>query len=272
MLATTSTISLLISTYNWPAALALCLNSIKSQTILPNEVIIADDGSREDTRELINSIRKDFPVPLIHVWQEDKGFRLAQIRNKGIAQSTSDYIIQIDGDLILDKHFVEDHRHLAEPGYFITGSRALLSSNVTNQLLQAHEVNINYRATPFSHLFNALRFPALSRFLSKRYKVGGRHKYYVKGCNMSFWKKDLLTVNGYDENFTGWGMEDNDIAVRLLNAGVRKKFIKMGGVAYHLYHRENSRGKHQENMILVKAAVSSKKIKADKGILEYLIN
>ncbi|NSL89160.1 glycosyltransferase family 2 protein [Chitinophaga solisilvae] len=272
MLATTPTISLLISTYNWPAALALCLNSIKSQTILPNEVIIADDGSKEDTRDLINAIRQDFPVPVVHVWQEDKGFRLAQIRNKGIAQSTSDYLIQIDGDLILDKHFVEDHMALAEEGFFITGSRALLSSRITNQLLQHKKINVSYRSTPFSHIFNALRFPLLSKFLSKRYKVNGRHKYYVKGCNMSFWKKDLITVNGYDENFTGWGMEDNDIAVRLLNAGVEKKFIKMGGVAFHLYHRENSRGKHQENSILVKAAVSNKKIKAEKGILEYLIH
>ncbi|CAL1521339.1 glycosyltransferase family 2 protein [Chitinophaga sp. MM2321] len=272
MLTTTSTISLLISTYNWPAALSLCLNSIRSQTVLPTEVIVADDGSREDTRELINLIKKDFPVPLIHVWQEDKGFRLAQIRNKGIAQSTSDYIIQIDGDLILDKHFIEDHMALAEEGYFITGSRALLSAHITDKLLQGHKIAVNYRSAPFSHIFNALRSASLSEYLSTRYKVNGKYKYYVKGCNMSFWKKDLITVNGYDENFTGWGMEDNDIAVRLLNAGIRKKFIKMGGVAFHLYHHENSRGKHQENSVLVKAAVSSKKIKADKGILEYLIN
>ncbi|PSL49569.1 GT2 family glycosyltransferase [Chitinophaga niastensis] len=272
MLTATSTISLLISTYNWPAALALCLNSIKTQTILPTEVIIADDGSREETRELITNVKKNFPVPIIHVWQEDNGFRLAKIRNKGIAQSTADYIIQIDGDLILDKHFIEDHMMLAEEGFFITGSRALLSAQTTNKLFQDPNIPISYSSTPFSHLFNAIRCAPLSRFLSKRYKVSGHYKYYVKGCNMSFWKKDLITVNGYDENFTGWGMEDNDIAVRLLNAGVQKKFIKMGGVAFHLYHRENSRGKHQENSILVKAAVSSKKIKAEKGILEYLVH
>ncbi|MCW3462664.1 glycosyltransferase family 2 protein [Chitinophaga nivalis] len=272
MLTATSTISLLISTYNWPAALALCLNSIRTQTILPDEVIIADDGSKDETRELILNMKKNFPVPIIHVWQEDNGFRLAKIRNKGIARSSSDYIIQIDGDLILDKHFIEDHMSIAEEGYFITGSRALLSSNTTSKLFRDPNIPISYTSTPFSHFFNAVRFAPLTRYLSTRYKVGGKYKYYVKGCNMSFWKKDLITVNGYDENFIGWGMEDNDIAVRLLNAGVRKKFIKMGGVAFHLYHRENSRGKHQANSILVKAAVSSKKIKAEKGILEYLVH
>ena len=271
MLTTTRTISLLISTYNWPAALDLCLNSIRTQTLYPTEVIIADDGSKEETRALIDGFRKDFPVPIIHVWQEDIGFRLAQIRNKGIAQSTCDYIIQIDGDLILDKHFVEDHMTLAEEGYFIAGSRAVLSARTTQQIFNDPQPTVNYTSVPFSHLFNALRIPAISNFLAKKYKINGKSKYYVKGCNMSFWRKDLITVNGYDENFIGWGMEDNDIAVRLQNAGVQKKFIKLRGIAYHLYHIERSRNKEDENILLMNAALLSKKISADKGIREYLV-
>lgn len=101
--------TLIVSTYNRPDALTLCLESILHQNILPSEVIIGDDGSTEETRKVINRYQKKFPVPLIHVWQEDKGFRLAKARNKCLAKASYEYIIQIDGDLILHRDFVKDH-------------------------------------------------------------------------------------------------------------------------------------------------------------------
>lgn len=107
--------SLIISTYNWPQALELCLNSVAVQKHLPNEVIIADDGSDDKTKSLIDQLKKDFPVPLIHVWHEDKGFRKTIILNKAVHQSTCEYIIQVDGDVVLDKHFIGDHLSSTEP-------------------------------------------------------------------------------------------------------------------------------------------------------------
>src|ERR1700712_962551 len=101
--------SLVISTYNWPQALELCLKSVATQKHLPDEVIIADDGSGEETRLLIDKYKKDFPVPLLHLWHEDKGFRKTIILNKAINQSSFEYIIQVDGDVILEKHFISDH-------------------------------------------------------------------------------------------------------------------------------------------------------------------
>ena len=95
------TISLLIATYNWPQALACVLASVRAQRVAPLEVVIADDGSRDDTRRLIEREAQHFPVPIVHVWHEDTGFRLAAIRNKAIAQARGEYLVQIDGDIVL---------------------------------------------------------------------------------------------------------------------------------------------------------------------------
>ena len=102
------TASLLITTYNRPDAIELCLQSILRQSVLPLEVVVCDDGSTGETKELIEEYQKKFTVPLIHVWQPDEGFKLAQIRNKGIAKARGNYIIQADGDLILHRHFIKD--------------------------------------------------------------------------------------------------------------------------------------------------------------------
>ena len=116
-------ISLLISTYNWKEALRQSLLSIFNQTVLPHEILIADDGSTDDTRLLIEEMREMSPVPIVHLWQEDDGFRVASIRNKAIARATGDYIVQIDGDIFVNRHFIQDHIEMAEEGYFVCGSR-----------------------------------------------------------------------------------------------------------------------------------------------------
>ena len=95
--------SLITPTYNWPEALELLLLSLKNQTYLPNEVIIADDGSRKETQQLIKKFQQDFPVPLHHVWHEDNKNQKPAIMNKAIAKSKYDYIIEIDGDIIMHK-------------------------------------------------------------------------------------------------------------------------------------------------------------------------
>src|SRR5215216_4307543 len=134
--------SLLIATYNWPVALELCLKSVLNQKILPDEVIIADDGSKEETRILIEGFQKSFPVPLYHIWQPDEGFQLAKIRNKGIVAARFPYIIQIDGDLILHPLFIKDHLQLKKQGYFTTGSRVMLSHETTQRLSQNHSIEL----------------------------------------------------------------------------------------------------------------------------------
>ncbi|MGI8951015.1 MAG: glycosyltransferase family 2 protein [Chitinophagaceae bacterium] len=263
--------SLVISTYNWPEALNICLESVKKQSVLPTEIIIADDGSDVKTAELISLHQKNFPVPVLHVWQPDEGFQLAKIRNKAFAKASTDYLIQIDGDLILHPHFIKDHLSIAAPGYFITGSRVLLQKKITEEILQTGDLDeLKLFIKNSKNFFNGLRIKPLRNFMATRYKQTGKHTFYVKGCNMAFWKNDLIKVNGYDESFTGWGKEDSEIAIRLINAAVKKKFLKMGGIAYHLFHKEVGREKEKLNTQLMQNAIDKNYTSCKNGLNKYL--
>ena len=245
-------VALIISTYNWPQALKQTLRSVANQTVMPNEVLIADDGSDERTSKLIQAFKTNYPkLNIIHVWHEDNGFRLAAIRNKAIGMAESDYIIQIDGDIILDQNFIADHLSIKAIGYFVTGSRLLLGKKITQDLLESEKVNFAALRWKGKNFFNTLRIPLLMRLLQNTYKTKGKHLDYVKGCNMAFWKSDLYLVNGYDESFIGWGREDSDICIRLIHAGVRKKFIKFCAVQYHLHHPLASRDQFEVNNVLI---------------------
>lgn len=263
--------SLIIATYNWPEALELCLKSVLQQTLLPDEVIIADDGSREETLNLVKSFQQNFPVPLRHIWHPDEGFRLAAIRNKGIAAASKDYIIQIDGDLILHPSFISDHMEMKKDGYFVAGSRVMLSEKISRKLISNHSIDLKIFGAQ-SLVINGMRSRFLRQILADRYKVKGKHTYYVKGCNMAFFKKDLVRVNGYNEAFKGWGSEDREIAIRLINAGIKKQSIKMGAVCYHLYHKLTSKQNALLNEELRDQAISQKLIKAEEGLDQYLTN
>lgn len=263
--------SLLISTYNWPAALDLCLKSVLQQAVLPGEIVIADDGSKDNTRQLIENFAATAPVPVMHVWHPDEGFQLSKIRNRAIAKASYPYIIQIDGDLILHSHFIEDHLHIREGGYFVSGSRVLLSKETSEALLQHQSIDVYKHYQGGKNYFNRFRNKTLRRVLSTRYKMSGKNKYYVKGCNMAFWRSDLLKVNGYNETFKGWGREDSELAIRLINAGVNKKFLKMGGITYHLFHPEASRENEAENTERMKEAAQANTRWAEHGLNQYLL-
>jgi glycosyltransferase involved in cell wall biosynthesis len=261
--------SLLISTYNWPQALSLCLQSIALQTQMPDEVIICDDGSKAETAQLIQSFQEQFPIAIKHVWQPDEGFQLARIRNKGFAEATGDYCIQIDGDLILHPYFVEDHMRFAKQGYFTTGSRVLLPDAFTKNLFEQNNCRLFTGRVPGKNKMNGLRIPLLQPLFGLFYKRFGKHKYYVKGCNMAFWKSDLIRVNGYNEDFTGWGREDSELAIRLMNSGIKKRFLKFGAICYHLYHREASREMEQVNIDRMNQAIIQKTVTSPLGLNQY---
>ena len=247
-----TSVAILIATYNWPQALQQTLMSVANQTIQPNEVLIADDGSDERTANLIQKFKEAHPtLNIVHVWHEDNGFRLAAIRNNSISMAQSAYIIQIDGDIILDQHFIEDHLSIRTAGSFVTGSRLLLGKKITDALLESEKVNFTRLRWKGKNFFNTLRIPLFTGLLQNSYKTKGEYLYYVKGCNMAFWKSDLYLVNGYDESFIGWGREDSDICIRLIHAGVKKKFIKFCAVQYHLHHPLASRDQFEANDVLI---------------------
>jgi glycosyltransferase involved in cell wall biosynthesis len=262
-------VSLIVATYNWPEALRLCLASIAAQSVHPDEVVIADDGSGADTALLIDSMRAALPIPVVHVWQEDKGFRLTKIRNKAIAAASYEYIIQVDGDLILHKHFVRDHLEVAEAGHFVAGSRALLNQSLSARLLHSANHVISPLQNGVINRLNALRNKMLRSFLSSKYRSDNLDK--LRGCNMAFWKKDLVAANGYNEAFEGWGKEDNEIAYRLANANITKRVLKFGGVAYHIYHREQCRDLCERNKGLLFQTIQSRITRCDIGLDQYTI-
>ncbi len=257
--------SLLVSTYNWKEALASVLATIRRQHVLPVEVLVADDGSREDTAQLIADETATFPVPLRHFWQEDRGFRKASILNEALAHAAGEYLIQIDGDILLHPAFVADHLRCARTGYFIQGSRVLLDGALTREAIAARAVRGATFARGVRNRINTVRAPWLTSFV----RGPSDPLKGIRGCNMSFWRRDLVTVNGYDEAIEGWGREDSELAARLLNAGVRRRNVKFAAVCWHLDHPMNSQAALTRNHAIFERVAREHRTRCDAGLSRH---
>jgi len=258
------TISVLISTYNWPEALGLVLLSLLKQTRLPDEILIADDGSGADTKALIDHYRSLFPVPLKHAHQEDKGFRKCLILNKAVKLSEADYIIEIDGDIIVNPKFVADHIQAASKGYFVQGSRAMLTEAKTIEILKTRQINFHSLSKGLYSRFNAIRIPLLSVF----FNPDPQSSWNVKGCNLAFWRNDYIRINGYYNDFEGWGWEDYEFAARLINAGILKKRLKMAAISYHIFHKIHHRENFLPNELIYRRTIAEKLTYCSSGYHE----
>lgn len=230
-------VALLVTTYNWPSALELVFETILRQTRMPDEILIADDGSFDATRQLITYYKASYQLPLKHIWQPDEGFRKSLILNKAIKQTDCEYIIQIDGDILLNRNFVADHLAAAKAACFVQGSRVLIEQTFTSELIRNGLQPIQPWSAGIVNRINAVRLPLLSVFFNGK-SDSNRN---IKACNLAFWRNDFIKVNGYNNDFMGWGWEDVEFATRLLKAGCRKKRLKMAGIAYHLHHTHYSR-------------------------------
>jgi glycosyltransferase involved in cell wall biosynthesis len=234
------TCSLIITTYNWKDALDLVLLSVRLQHRLPDEVIVADDGSRPDTLALVRDHARDFPVPLRHSWQEDLGFRAARSRNRAIAAATGEYIVLIDGDMVLHPDFIADHLWAAEHGSFVQGMRVLTWPEASAKLLQQRRVQLRFFEPAIRRRRHTLRSRLLARLALAMTR--GRSRRGIKTCNQGWWRSDLVAVNGFDERFEGWGREDDDLAARAFQAGIDRRSLRFAGLATHLHHNE----RHQD--------------------------
>jgi len=249
-------VSLFLTTYNWPKALALVLQSIAQQTILPNEVIIADDGSKEETKNLIDQYKKSLPFPLIHCWQEDNGYRINAIRNKAIKQAKYPYIIQLDGDMILHPNFIADHLSFARKERFIIGRRLQLTQSDTLSFCE----NQSYTLSPAFR--NKLVAVLHQQLLYDSTSVRG-----VRGCNLAFWKEDANIVNGYDEDMTSKGPNDKEFCARLVNAGIKAYNLKFYANAFHLHHGEEGlRSNYEQVNSVYQETLRTRKIKCKNGL------
>ena len=257
-------ISVIVSTYNWPTALDLVLQSLSLQKDQNFEVVVADDGSRAETAELISRHQTAFPHPLIHSWQEDKGFRLARSRNKAVTLAHGDYLIFMDGDCLVRQDFVTQHRCLAQEHCVVAGQRILLSKDFTQALFLRPQLDwMNHLSTiiRFSQQKKLNRFsPALSLPLDfLRLKRPTRWQL-LRGCNWSLFKSDYLAVGGQDEVFEGWGYEDSDMAIRLINNDCRMKWGGFTSPCFHLWHKEADRTLSDQNLERLMNLVKTQKI------------
>ncbi|MFC5742403.1 glycosyltransferase family 2 protein [Dyella tabacisoli] len=274
-------VSLIVLTYNWPEALELVLRALMRQTVLPFEVIVADDGSRPDTRELLLRLARDYPVPLRYVWQEDSGFRASRARNSGILAAQGDYVILLDGDMVTHPRFIADHLMLAQRGSFIQGTRLRVTDAETARLLAGGKphfhpwIDAYYRPADavasqlnYGKRIHALRLPWLAR-LKARSRKGG----HVMSCNMAIWRDDLLRVNGFNEAMEGYGSEDLELAARLQNAGLRRRQLKFAGLAIHLEHRSRAPGDPDDptmpNNIILRRTRQEGIVRCALGIAEH---
>ena len=232
--------SVIFTTYNSPRALELVLWGFAGQTRRDFEVIVADDGSGDDTRETIDRLRRETGLAIVHVWHPDDGFRKTEILNRAILAASADYLVFTDGDCIPRNDFVATHLALAEPGRFLSGGYLKLPADVTQAIAPA-DVRAGrvadaawLRSRGWRPGRRALRLTRSAR-LAALLDALTPTKPTWNGHNASCWRADLVRVNGYDLEMAYGGL-DRAVGECLENAGVRGKQVRHRASVLHLHH------------------------------------
>ena len=259
-------VALVINTCNQPHYLARVLQAVSSQTCPPDEVILADDGSGDETRHVFEQWSRTQSFVSRHVWQEKKGFRRARILNASIAQTRSDYVIFLDGDTLPHPHFTADHRALARRKCFIQGHRVLVSQKAS-QFFGTGRFTADRRRAFFTGQLKGFKhiFRWLIPFRQIVPSLDG-----VRGCNLSAWRADLVAINGYNEDYSGWGCEDLDLAQRLMNSGVRRLDVRGHGLCYHLWHPLLDRSQLATNQKILEETTRHHQVVCRRGLDGHL--
>lgn len=255
-----NSIAVIISTYNSPAYLRRVLQGYAGQARYPDELIVADDGSTSETASVVEDFLKTSPFPIKHIWHEDTGFRLAEIRNKAISAAASDYIIFSDGDCIPHPDFVKDHACSIQKGYFVTGKRMLVSKEFSPIFTWKGFTSalFNCMAGKLSGCHHLIRLPWV--------KMQRKGIFGLRGCNMAMFRSDLIAVNGFNEKITGWGREDSEIVARLYLYGLKRLELPFSAIVFHLWHPENSRLSLEKNDMHLQDTLLSDSYRCSQGI------
>lgn len=265
-MATNSLISVICSTYNRPDALSASLQGLLGQTDKNFEIIVADDGSTDETREVVTEFQERSAIYIQHVWHKDLGFRLAAIRNLALKHSLGEYVLFLDGDCIPSPSWVANHRKLAEIGWTVSGQRILTTQQFCQDILSNSEfvANLDWSISTLRGLCREKKInrwtPALNigiHSLSFWRKARPNNWKMIRGCNWGMWRKDLETAHGFNEQIVGWGHEDADLAIRLMKNGVKFKSGSFATAVLHLWHKEASRSNAKQNWELATAQLQS---------------
>lgn len=263
-------LSVIISTYNSPKWLEKVLWGYSRQSHRDFEIIIADDGSTDDTRQLIDRMRAETGLDIKHVWQEDKGFRKCRILNKAILEVSSAYLVFTDGDCIPRQDFLAVHAAEAEPGAYLSGgyhklpmstSQAIGKDDIlTGRCFSLRWLKQHGLKSSFKNL-KLTASPRLAKICNKLTPTACN----FKGSNGSAWLTDILAVNGFDERMP-WGGEDREFGVRLINRGIRAKHVRYNAIVIHLDH---SRGYRDPEMVAKNKALRQANEKSGVSRTEY---
>ena len=248
-------VSVVVTTYNRSDALLAVLQGLMRQTDRNFEVIVADDGSKTEHRRAIANSDVAKALRVIYVWHPDVGFTASRIRNRGVAASSGEYIVFLDGDCVPEVDFIAKHKALAQTGCMVNGSRVLLSPELTQNILVNQECVVGRSAWYWlrrrlqgqaSKLSGLLRLPDGAFRVRRSFTWKG-----IRSCNMGVWRADFLQVDGFDESFVGWGHEDADFVLRLHHQGVLRKDGFCATEVFHLWHKEAQRDHASQNAHIV---------------------
>ncbi len=263
-------ISVIVTTYNREDALDAVLRSLAGQGDTDFEIIVADDGSGPGTAKIIDAWKSKLGRRIEHIWHADRGFRAAEIRNRAILAARGGYCIFLDGDCVAPHDFIAVHRSLAEPGWFVTGNRVLLSRDLTERVLKDHLAPERWGAARWlaerwrggiNRLSALLHLPLGPLRRLRRGRWQG-----ARSCNLAIWRADIDRVDGFDADYTGWGKEDSDIIVRLLHAGIRRKDGTFATGVIHLWHADADRSQLSENERKLAGVAAGDRIRARQGL------
>jgi cellulose synthase/poly-beta-1,6-N-acetylglucosamine synthase-like glycosyltransferase len=255
-------LSLIVAVYGAVRYLEFVFAALRRQSVQDFEVIIADDGSGAVMKEMIERTRADASFPILHLWQEDDGFRKNVMLNKAVEAAQTDYLIFIDGDCVPHREFLRDHLMNRGDSAVLCGRRVNFSRQITERLtVDDISSGAIEKLTPrllidgllarSSNLEDALRIE--NAFVRR---LLHRDKARILGCNFSLERRLLEQVNGFDEDYRAPGLgEDSDIAFRLSLVGARFRTLRYLAVLYHLYHPLTRVG--PENVRLYERAVRS---------------
>jgi glycosyltransferase involved in cell wall biosynthesis len=263
-------ISVIVTTYNRDDALDGALRALAHQSDRKFEIVIAEDGSREETAAVVERWASRLAMPVKHVRHEHNGFRGGEIRNRGIRASAGHYCIFLDGDCLARADFVATHRRLAESGWFVTGNRILLSRELTEAVL-AEGVAAEAWSLP-SLARERLRgganrvLPTLRLPLGPLRKLGRTQWRGAQTCNLAVARSDLDRIDGFDCSYAGWGLEDSDLVVRLLHAGVQRKDGRFATGVLHLWHAPNDRSQLAVNQSMLDELLRGDRVRALRGL------
>lgn len=238
--------SVIICFYNRLDMLPACLDSLRGSSADFHEVVIADDGSGKEVVNSLQALIGQYDFPIVHAWHSRQGPRRSATRNNGIRHATGDYLIFVDADFALLPGAVHSHIEAAKPGYFAAGRckytteaqcRKILAEGATKSLLETIYAELSDEPIEKEHR-RFIRYALLHRLgLAPARKVSF-------GGHFSAFRKDIEAVNGYDENFVGWGGEDTDFAIRMVRAGFRGTSVIKTARVLHLWHQSEMVGKH----------------------------